>query len=157
MCFENYDGDFDTLNLDFIAMEHIKTFCSMYNIQFPYDIHHKAQHLAIIKAYFGKANYVLQTYDIKTKVWSKEVFKIRGQKQFFKDDINPNFTFQINNLNGVDEIPNKQEYYNESILRMGTWRVKLKNDSSFNIRPGDIICNQRHLRLKNSHMPIFHE
>ena len=114
--FQNYRGDFYSLNLDFLVTQHITNFWDVYNIKFAYCIEHKPEHLAIKTGFMEKGNYALKTYDKEEKNWSKCVFKTRGQKEYTNGKRNPYFVFFQNILDGIDVLPQFLDYEHETLF-----------------------------------------
>ena len=155
--FKNYQGDFDSLNLDSLVTNHLNEFWSHYNISFQYNIEHKPDHLSIKTSYLKKGNYALKTYNPNEKNWTGRVFKIRGQKEFCNDVKNPIFVFFENILNNEDEFPQNLDYKHSSLLKLKTWLQKNNLNKEFDIRPGEVLVSDRKWRLNNSFMPFNYE
>lgn len=151
--FLNYNGNFQDLNLDSIAMSHIKKFWSRYNLELGYSIEHKDDHFSIKTCYWGKGNYALKTYNFVTRQWDKIIFKIRGQKEISNGILNPGFQTFKNILDGEEKIPEILNYKHESLLKVTKWRSFFKKNPNFTIKPGELIISDRKLKYNNKHMP----
>lgn len=157
------------VDLDTLAVQHVKSFWKKYDIAFDINLEHKFENCFIKASYMLKAHYAFKIFDFKTNMYSGIKYKIRG----FKYDKNIEFQhpiyelllFCLNNddyLNMPFEIKNKGIYYQKKLIKLNAWRKSLINIeknrkvSSFgeNILPGDAVLLPFEFRLNNTHFYI---
>lgn len=143
------------LNVDLLALSHIKEFWKVFDLDFTLNLEHKLSNTAIKTAYFNKGDYALRLLDNTIK------YKIRGTKDF-KDGLvrHPKYELLTAILEGLDVTIKPTEYHHISILKINKYRTiaNSREDAWLAFRgkrPGDTVIEKRRKpRYNNTHFPI---
>lgn len=117
----------------------------------PFKIEHKKENTFTRAAYWGKADYALQTPD------GQLYFKIRGAKNYTDGKRrSPKYPLLENILNGSEEFPSELVYNHSYLLKVRKWNEAQKSKGYEVLkdkRPGDEVIEERTARFNNNHFP----
>jgi hypothetical protein len=141
----------DLKKLDRMALDHIKSFWSGYDLDFPFQVEHKTAFVA--GAFFGKADYALSPPDEETS------YKVRGIRK--EDKFHPKRVLLDHLLAGCDDFPQSMAYTKGGLLTVGKYRV-IQECSGYegmkHLRPGDNLPTTHHQqRFNNNWFPMDNE
>lgn len=157
------------VDLDSLAIKHVKNFWLNYDITFDINLEHKLDNCFLKASYMAKAHYAFKVFDFKENMYTGTKYKIRGFRQDkkipFEHPIHAFLLFCLNNdnyLNMPFEIKNKGVYYQKKLVKLNAWRKSLiKTDNFFvssfgvDILPGDAVLLPFEFRLNNTHFFIY--
>jgi hypothetical protein len=140
--------------LDQLALNHVQTFWSPYEIDFPFGIEHKTTMKRA--AYWARGDYALLMAD------GSITYALRGKDKSKRSDSKPHPTFGLlkNILDDSNQFPDDLKYTKGSILKIGKYRaVQASNGYSDlkNLRPGDDYSAEFVARYNNQFFPIANE
>ena len=138
---------------DKIALDHIKDFWSVYDLDFHFKVEHKEENYALRVAYWSKADYALDRLD------SERFYKIRGAKNNKDKNLKKHPKFQLFNyiLEEKDIFPEDLTYIFICLLKIGKFKV-IQNSKGYeehrDLQPGDDFIEERTAQFNNTHMPV---
>jgi hypothetical protein len=140
--------------LDRLALNHVQTFWSSYEIDFPFGIEHKTTMERA--AYWSRGDYALLMAD------GSITYALRGKDKSKRSDAKPHPTFGLlrNILDQSNQFPDDLKYTKGAILKIGKYRaVQASNGYGDlkNLRPGDDYSSQFVARYNNQFFPIEDE
>ena len=138
-------------NHDALALEHIKNFWSVYELDFHFNVEHKTDNYARRVAYWSKADYALDRVD------GERHYKIRGAKKNANRKNHPKFELFDNILAEDDTFPEDMQYAFSTLLKVGKYKT-IQDSNGYedykDLHPGDEYKEERTAQFNNTHTPV---
>ena len=138
-------------NHDALALQHIKNFWAVYELDFHFNVEHKTVNYARRVAYWSKADYALDRVD------GERHYKIRGAKKNANRKNHPKFELFDNILALDDTFPDNMNYIFSCLLKVGKFKT-IQDSNGYkdykDLQPGDEYEEKRKAQFNNTHIAV---